>query len=380
MKQFDSISAGLVLFIIFAANVASAQTCTGSGPVGSATGTNNSSVGTFAWSGTGNTAALDATYATAAPVLTLLGYVNTEYLQVAGFGFTIPNTNTICGVTATISRGNTALISLNQTITDYSLVLVKGGTPIAMGLTGANHASGTAWPSGSIGTANYGNSTDGWASTWLPSDINNSGFGIALSAHIAGLISLIPVAAVDQITVTVYSSPPTSLAIDLVNFTVQGETSGNVLNWTANTTGVAGSFIVQRSADGTNWQKMTTVNAEIGEDSYSYTDATPLGGETFYRLEVLNLDGSVAGYSVIAAVAGRTLTTVRTYPNPFTDMINITSPNNFSRVILRDALGRTLQVREYGSGVNNAQLNAASLPAGLYFVQVDAAIYKLIKN
>jgi len=375
MKHFVLTSAGLILAIIFLVNVASAQTCTGSAPAGSTTGTNNTSVGTLAWAGTGNTAALDGSYASAAPLVALLGTVTTEYLQITKFGFSIPNTYTICGVSATISRANTALVSIGESISDNSLLLVKAGTP-----TGSNHAAGGAWPFATITAATYGNSTDGWASTWLPSDINNSGFGIALSANINGVLGVIPIASVDQITMTVYSSPPATLAIDLVNFTVQGETAGNVLNWTANATGVAGSFVVQRSGDGANWQDMTTVNAAIGEDGYSYTDATPLSGETFYRLEVLNLDGSVAGYSVIATVAARTLTTVRTYPNPFTDMINITSPNHFSRVILRDAMGRTLQVKEYGSGVNNAQLNAASVPSGLYFGQVDAAIYKLNKK
>jgi hypothetical protein len=95
---------------------------------------------------------------------------------------------------------------------------------------------------------------------------------------------------------------------------------------------------------------------------------------------MLNTDGNTKGYSVVATIVTKTLQTVRMYPNPFTDMINISGPTNFSRVILRDALGRTLQVKEYGSGINSAQINAASLPAGLYFIQVDATTYKLIKN
>jgi Secretion system C-terminal sorting domain len=96
---------------------------------------------------------------------------------------------------------------------------------------------------------------------------------------------------------------------------------------------------------------------------------------------MLNADSSTAGYSVVATIVTQTLsTTCRLYPDPFTDMINIASPTPFSRIILRDALGRPLQVREYGSGVNSAQIPAASLPAGLYFVQVDAVTCKLIKN
>jgi len=355
------------------ANMASAQ-CTGTGPTGGVTGVDNASIGALPWAGAGNTAALDGSYATASPLVALLGTVSTHYLQITNFGFSIPSSYTVCGVTATIARGETALLTIGN-ITDNAVVLVKAGTPI-----GSNHAGLGSWPYGTITTANYGSSTDGWGTAWATTDINDPGFGIALSANINDLIGVIPVAAVDQITLTVYSQPPATLAVDLVSFTAQGSTAGNRLEWTASATGVARSYIVQRSADGINWQDMTTIPAAIGQDSYTYTDAAPQTGENFYRLQILNTDGGTAGYSVVATVATKTLSTVRLYPNPFIDMINISSPAAFSRVIVRDALGGTLQVKEFGSGVNSAQINAASLPAGLYFIQVDAMTYKLIKN
>jgi hypothetical protein len=161
---------------------------------------------------------------------------------------------------------------------------------------------------------------------------------------------------------------------------VQGSASGNVLQWTASANDVANDFVIQRSADGVNWQDLTTITAGTAQANYSYTDATPLPGENFYRLQLLDAGGSTTGYSVVATVVTQTLSTIRLYPNPFTDMINISSPVAFSRVVVHDAPGRTLQVKEYGSGVNSAQISAASLPAGVYFVQVDAATYKLIKN
>jgi hypothetical protein len=377
MKHFVRTCAGLVLPVLLIVNMASAQ-CTGTAPNSGATGVNNNAIAGLGWAGTGNTAALDGSYATATPVLAVLSTIPTQYLQITNFGFVIPSSYTICGVTATIARGQTSLLTIGS-VNDNSVVLVKGNVPVT-GL-GANHASGASWPFGFIGAANYGNSLDGWGTTWLISDIsNNTGFGIALSANINDVLGVIPVAAVDQITMTVYSQPPATLAVDLVSFTVKGSAAGNVLDWTASATGVAGSFIVQRSADGINWQAMTTVMAAIQQDGYNYTDAAPLSGQNFYRLQILNTDGGTAGYSVIAAVATKALQTVRMYPNPFTDMINISGPTNFSRVILRDAMGRTLRVTAYGSGVNSAQINAADLPAGLYFIQVDAVTYKLIKN
>lgn len=388
MKHLVRTYAGFVLPVILIANMASAPNmasaqCTGASASG-ATAIDNPAIGTLTWANPGNTTALDGSYATAAPVVALLGTVTTHYLQMTNFGFIIPPSYTICGVAATISRGETALLFLGQTINDNSVVLVKGNAVVTG--PGANHALGGNWSYNAITAANYGNSLDGWGTTWLNSDISgNTGFGIALSANINGVLGVIPTAAVDQITMTVYSQPPTTLAVDVVSFIARRTSDTNVLDWTTSSTGVAGSFIVQRSADGINWQDMTTVTAAIGQDSYTYTDATPLAGQNFYRLQLVNTDGSTKGYSVVATVVTKTLQTVRMYPNPFTDMINISGPTNFSRVILHDVLGRTLQVKEYGSGeygsgVNSAQINAASLPAGLYFIQVDATTYKLIKN
>jgi hypothetical protein len=377
MKKFLLAAAGhALLYSSLMITRADAQ-CTGTGPLGTTTGANKATVGTLAWTGTGNTATLNGSYATAESLISTVGTVTTEYLAVSNFGFSIPTANTVCGISATIYRANTSLISLGGSITDNSVRLTNAGA-----LTGSDEASGTAWPNTTITAAGYGSSSDLWGTSMFPTDINNPGFGIAISANIKTTsLGVIPIAAIDQITLTVYSQPPVTLAVDPVNFTVQGSAAGNILHWSAAAGEVASSFVIQRSADGVSWLDLTSIAADAWQDSYGYSDAAPLTGENFYRLKMLNADGSTTGYSVVATIVTQTLsTTLRLYPNPFIDMINIVSPKPFSRIILRDALGRALQVRDYGSGINSAQIPVASLPAGLYFVQVDAVTCKLIKN
>jgi hypothetical protein len=77
---------------------------------------------------------------------------------------------------------------------DNRVRIVKGGT---IGTT--DKASGSAWPTIDA-YASYGADDDLWGETWTDSDINDSGFGVALSAIGLGNGQ----ASVDHIRITVY--------------------------------------------------------------------------------------------------------------------------------------------------------------------------------
>jgi hypothetical protein len=140
-----------------------------------------------------------------------------------------------------------------------------------------------------------------------------------------------------------------------------------------------GRFVIQRSADGTSWSQRDALTASPGQKEYSYLDVSPLAGTSFYRLALLNVNGSVA-YSAVKTMTGGALVKIHFYPNPFTDMIHIVSPYPFSKLSLKDLQGQTLWVKGYGDGVSTAQIPAAGLLAGVYFVQVDGVAYKIIKK
>ncbi len=264
------------------------------------------------------------------------------------------------------------LLTLGNGIADNSVKLVKGGV-----VAGTEEAAPGAWPF-PITEQDYGSSTDTWGLPLLPSDINAT-FGVAISARLTSLIALSYGADVDMIGVTVYSSPPVVLPVALQNYSVTGGPAGDQLSWTAGAGNVASEFVIQRSGDGLHWTDLTTINANAGTDSYQYTDADPLSGANYYRLELRNGEATI-GYSVVAAVATKVTPNIHFYPNPFHDMISITAPNSFTRVALTDMTGRTLWVKEYSGGVNSAQVPAGTLPQGLYFVSVDGSTYKLVKN
>jgi hypothetical protein len=151
------------------------------GPNVAGTGAVDTAVGTGALvqSGTGSSAsanlvsaagAIGGTYLTSP--FTPIGN-GTNYCKLTNFGFAIPTDATIDGIVLELYRR----ASSSSGVQDYSVRLYKAGT-----LTGDDKASASYWPT-SYATATYGSSSDLWGTTWSYSDINNSGFGVAISLY-----------------------------------------------------------------------------------------------------------------------------------------------------------------------------------------------------
>lgn len=174
------------LLSFFISNVALAAT---SGPNNPSTGANDVSVGTVAWSNTGNIFTSNNVYATVS--LPTSGNIS-NYLKATGFGFAIPAGATIDGITISVERksGNA------NKFRDSAIRIIKGGV-----ISSTNRASATSYPTSDT-VAIYGGPADLWGETWTPSDINNSNFGVAFSStrYASGGNSVV---SVDHITITV---------------------------------------------------------------------------------------------------------------------------------------------------------------------------------
>ncbi len=145
------------------------------GPLSPNTSSNDSSTGSDTWSSPSNIYTEDDTFATSLGSLTY-------WLKSGGYGFDIPTDATIDGIVVRIKKDSNA-VDGNDPPYDGGVRIVKAGT-----IAGDDKAAGGYWPySGPTGDANsayttYGGSSDLWGETWSPSDINDSGFGAAISA------------------------------------------------------------------------------------------------------------------------------------------------------------------------------------------------------
>lgn len=155
------------------------------GPNAGGTFASDGSIGAVVITNPSNAQASDNSYATS---VLLLGQIS-NYLKATNFGFTIPSTAQITGITVNVERSSTTLNGTH----DDSIKLTYNGS-----LVGSDKASATEWPT-SDAVATYGSSIDMWGTTWSASQINDSTFGVEISA----IADLAGTAQVDFVSITV---------------------------------------------------------------------------------------------------------------------------------------------------------------------------------
>ena len=144
---------------------------TDTGLVSPGTAVNDNSQGGIQWNGLTSALASDDARATSAVVS---GLPDTSLLKVTNFGFSVPDEASILGIEVSIERRKSGVGEGRDDV----LQAVKGGS-----LAGDDRASTTPWPT-SDGTAVYGGSADTWGEQWTPADVNDTAFGVALSARL----------------------------------------------------------------------------------------------------------------------------------------------------------------------------------------------------
>ncbi|MDR0793818.1 MAG: T9SS type A sorting domain-containing protein [Chitinophagaceae bacterium] len=163
------------------------------------------------------------------------------------------------------------------------------------------------------------------------------------------------------LTVT-YSAP---LKAAIVNNSVR-------LDWQTATETNNKHFMVQHSADGATWQSIGTVNSFFptgtgNGHAYSFMNKNPLPGNNFYRLQQVDISGSVE-LSSIVNVSYEKNTVMYISPNPAKGAIKVHHLPENASVRIIDTNGEA-----YSFPVKDGNINIGSLSAGVYFVQLSVS-------
>ncbi len=171
------------------------------------------------------------------------------------------------------------------------------------------------------------------------------------------------------------------LPVNLLTFTGQAEGSDVRLNWSTAQEQNSDYFQIERSADNQNFTaigKVTAAHNSTLQTNYSFTDASPLAGNNYYRLKMVDIDGSSVYSKIVLVSFGNTnQQVIATYPNPAHGSFNLLFKNMTAGRYAMNLINpsgqiiftRNIQVAETQRYNETISLNP-SLAQGTYVVRV----------
>ena len=170
----------------------------------------------------------------------------------------------------------------------------------------------------------------------------------------------------------------TTLAVQLLNFTAVAE-GGNVvsLNWQVDAASQAAEYRVQKSGNGTDFPAIGTLNAVAGQSSYQFVDANATGTVIYYRLQIVQPDGSTAFSPTVVVRKTQEAANLSLRPSVSgqgSTTLYIGSPQRITvSLIITDASGR-IMVRKsivVEQGDNYLSLDISGFARGVYYLRVN---------
>ncbi|MBX0290138.1 heparinase II/III family protein [Hymenobacter sp. HSC-4F20] len=163
------------------------------------------------------------------------------------------------------------------------------------------------------------------------------------------------------------------LPVVLTDFSAQRATPSSVaLAWHTATELQNRGFSVQRSLDGgRTFQDIGFVSGRgtsAQATTYHFTDAAAATGQSYYRLQQQDLDGSVQYSAVVQVAAAATAVMLTAAPVPARDFLTVSYPDPQQRIDLQvlDRNGRVVLREQFQQ---QTQLNVQNLVPGLYYLR-----------
>jgi hypothetical protein len=168
------------------------------------------------------------------------------------------------------------------------------------------------------------------------------------------------------------------LPVTFVDFRAELLSEKVLVSWSTSFEQNASHFEVERSTNGRDFTKIGVVKAKGNSSiltNYSYTDASPVLGVSYYRLRQVDIDNRFV-YTKTVIIRNEARSKAFTvWPNPVLDNVNVTlqsDKNQNLNLRVVDYSGRVVrsQVVNANRGVNQITVNMSSLTRGMYVIQV----------
>jgi hypothetical protein len=141
---------------------------------------------------------------------------------------------------------------------------------------------------------------------------------------------------------------------------------------------------LEKSTDGTNFTYLGNMaTAPVTPGTYKYNDENPSAGNSYYRLRIVNNDGSFS-YSYIVLLNHTVAFTIEAYPNPVQNNLTVHFQNANAgtyNLMLTDIQGRNVFVQKVSTTqgqTGDMNISLSGYAAGTYFMQVTDASGKVV--
>lgn len=171
---------------------------------------------------------------------------------------------------------------------------------------------------------------------------------------------------------------------NLIAFTAQQENQKVIFNWTTSYEENLGTFTLQRSPDGKEFDDRTIIFSDGNTDTrrqYVFTDNIAdldngiNSGQIYYRLKLTSLDGKAAySETIVLRFSNKGTRSLVTYPNPAVSTLRVILPEGWQNKTVSynvyNSSGR-LVLEKYGNSAEDSEtVNIASLHIGIYLLRV----------
>lgn len=170
--------------------------------------------------------------------------------------------------------------------------------------------------------------------------------------------------------------PNCLLPIKLQNFNGSYLNNTIQLHWTVNYQSNFAHFEIERSADGIQFLRIgqhTSTNTRL----YNYIDYTPQASIHYYRLKMIDKDGTFS-YSNIIKIQTSNRPQLAIVSNPVIDHLNITGLRQRGEIHIVDMTGKLIQTKNIQS--SSLSLDVSFLHKGIYVLRyIDGQIIETKK-
>ena len=167
---------------------------------------------------------------------------------------------------------------------------------------------------------------------------------------------------------------PGVLPVALSSFNAQINNCIVNLDWVASEFNFK-NYEVQYSSDGIRFQTIATIVGVLqgSNHRYTYQDDKPKQGNSYYKLKMTDIDGKFKYSKIIVLKPLCNQSSHIIYPNPVTDILNISITNLQNDVTIAslfDNNGKLLYSSEMKSGTN--MINMAKFAKGIYLLKLKS--------